>query len=203
MTSTPAAASGAHHADAELARRAAAGDEAAFVAIMRRHNQLVYRTARGVLKSDAEAEDAAQDAWLQAWRALGSYRGDASLASWLVRIVVNQALARLRRKSASVIPLEAAMNPPLAEHDPTLATATEAAPEQAALRAQLRTLLEQRIDRLPEDAAPDDLAQAMLAVLQSRVIPLPVAKTALCASRMAEQTVQIYRDAFALRRLGG
>lgn len=150
MTSTPAAASGAHHADAELARRAAAGDEAAFVAIMRRHNQLVYRTARGVLKSDAEAEDAAQDAWLQAWRALGSYRGDASLASWLVRIVVNQALARLRRKSASVIPLEAAMNPPLAEHDPTLATATEAAPEQVALRAQLRTLLEQRIDRLPE-----------------------------------------------------
>lgn len=60
-----------------------------------------------------------------------------------------------------------------------------------------------RIDRLPQDAAPDDLAQAMLAALESRVVPLPVAKTALCASRMSEQTVQIYRDAFALRRLSG
>ncbi|VXB33292.1 glycosyltransferase family 4 protein [Brevundimonas sp. G8] len=60
-----------------------------------------------------------------------------------------------------------------------------------------------RIDRLPQDAAPDDLAQAMLTALQSRVAPLPVARTALCASRMAEQTVQIYRDAFALKRLGG
>ncbi|MFN7107333.1 MAG: glycosyltransferase family 4 protein [Brevundimonas sp.] len=60
-----------------------------------------------------------------------------------------------------------------------------------------------RIDRLPQDAAPGPLAQAMLAALQSRVIPLPVARTALCVSRMVEQTVQIYRDAFALRRLGG
>ena len=60
-----------------------------------------------------------------------------------------------------------------------------------------------RIDRLRQGAAPDDLAQAMLAALQSRVAPLPVAKAVMCASRMAEQTVQIYRDAFALRRLGG
>ena len=60
-----------------------------------------------------------------------------------------------------------------------------------------------RIDRLPQDAAPDLLAQAMLAALQSRVVPLPVPRTALCVSRMADQTVQIYRDAFALRRLGG
>ena len=60
-----------------------------------------------------------------------------------------------------------------------------------------------RIDRLPQDAAPDPLAQAMLAALQSRVVPFRVARTALCASRMAEQTAQIYRDAFTLRRLGG
>jgi glycosyltransferase involved in cell wall biosynthesis len=60
-----------------------------------------------------------------------------------------------------------------------------------------------RIDRLPQDAAPDHLAQAMLGALQSRVVPLPIMKTAVCASRMAEHTVRIYCDAFALRRLGG
>lgn len=60
-----------------------------------------------------------------------------------------------------------------------------------------------RIDRLPQDASPDHLAQAMLAALENRDVAHPVAKPALCASRMAEQMVQIYRDAFALRRLGG
>lgn len=60
-----------------------------------------------------------------------------------------------------------------------------------------------RIDRLPRDASPEHLAQAMLAALDSRVIPLPVAHHALSAARMAERTVQVYRDAFALRRIGG
>ena len=60
-----------------------------------------------------------------------------------------------------------------------------------------------RIDRLPRDASPEQLAQAMLAALQSRVVPLPLAKHPLSAARMAERTIQVYRDAFTLRRLGG
>lgn len=60
-----------------------------------------------------------------------------------------------------------------------------------------------RIDRLPVDASPDHLAEAMRAALASRVVPLPIAPDLLSASRMAEQTVRIYRDAFARRRLGG
>src|SRR5262249_50276349 len=65
--------------DVELAMRASAGDELAFECIMRRHNRLLFRTARSILKNDDETEDALQEAYLRAWRALGSFRADARL----------------------------------------------------------------------------------------------------------------------------
>src|SRR5258706_7529235 len=96
--------------DAALAAHAALGDDVAFEAIMRRHTRLLSRTARSILKSDAETEDALQEAYLSAWRALGSFRADAKLSTWLVRIVINEALGRLRRRSAQVIPLDTALD---------------------------------------------------------------------------------------------
>src|SRR5688572_11078026 len=72
--------------DAEIARRIAGGNEDAFRLLMRRHNQTLYRTARSILKDDAEAEDAVQEAYLLAYRAMGAFRGDAKLSTWLVRI---------------------------------------------------------------------------------------------------------------------
>jgi len=57
---------------------------------MRRHNRLLYRSARGILKSDAEAEDALQEAYVRAWLALGGFRGESRLSTWLVRIVINE-----------------------------------------------------------------------------------------------------------------
>lgn len=138
--------------DTEAAQisRAAAGDAAAFEILMRRHNQLLFRTARSILKNDAEAEDALQEAWLRAWRNLSHYRAESRLATWLIRITVNEALGRLRRSSAPIIPLDAAMLSP----DPkTIAALTEPAgrdPEQMLQRAEMRRLMEARIDRLPE-----------------------------------------------------
>ncbi len=134
--------------DGELVRRAAGGEEAAFAAIMRRHNQLLFRTARSIVKSDAEAEEALQEAYLRAWRALSRFRADAKLSTWLVRIVINEALGRLRTR-ASVIPLDAAMN--MIEHEGTsLGDAEDGSPDSMAMRAQLRALIEARVDRLPE-----------------------------------------------------
>ena len=95
--------------DIELVERAANGDESAFERIMRRNNRLLFRTARSILKSDAEAEDALQEAYLRAWRALSTFRARSKLSTWLVRIVINEALGRLRRRSAQVIPLECVM----------------------------------------------------------------------------------------------
>ena len=134
--------------DTELAHRAAGGDQTAFEAIMRRHNQLLFRTARSILKSDEETEDALQEAYLHAWRALDSFRADARLSTWLVRIVVNEALGRVRRKHVPVIPMDGTVNT-FAPKD-RLAVKADQQPDRTAMRAQLLNLLEARIDLLPE-----------------------------------------------------
>jgi RNA polymerase sigma-70 factor (ECF subfamily) len=85
--------------DADVARRVAGGDRAVFTALMRLHNQTLYRAARSILKDEAEAEDAVQEAYLQAYRAIGGFRGDSRLATWLVSIAVNQALGRRRQRN--------------------------------------------------------------------------------------------------------
>ena len=136
--------------DAELAERAASGDEVAFESIMRRHNRLLFRTARSILKSDAETEDALQEAYLRAWRALPSFRCESKLSTWLVRIVINEALGRLRRRSAQVIPLDTAMESTDPDTQESMHDDPDQRPEQAAMRAQVRRLMEERIDTLPE-----------------------------------------------------
>ncbi len=136
--------------EAELVSRAASGDGAAFEILMRRHNQLLFRTARSILRSDAEAEDAVQEAYLRAWRALGSYRAESRLSTWLVRIVTNEALGRLRRTGAQVIPLEAAMTSSEPRDQQALTDAPDRGPEQTLLRVQVRKMVEARIDLLPE-----------------------------------------------------
>jgi RNA polymerase sigma-70 factor (ECF subfamily) len=136
--------------EADLIRSAALGDGVAFEAIMRKHNQLLFRTARSILRNDAEAEDVVQESYLRAWRALGTYRAESKLSTWLVRITTNEALGRLRRKSAQVIPLEAAMMSSEPETQAALTDEPERGPEQAVQRSQVRKLMEARIDRLPE-----------------------------------------------------
>jgi RNA polymerase sigma-70 factor (ECF subfamily) len=138
--------------DAELVQQAAAGNDMAFAQIMRRHNRLLFRTARSILKSDADTQDALQEAYLHAWRALASFRADAKLSTWLVRIVVNEALGRLRRSGGQVMPLHAAV--PTEDEGDTAETSMPAnpdeQPEPIAMRAQVRRQIEARIDTLPD-----------------------------------------------------
>ena len=136
--------------DVDLAARAANGDEQAFEAIMRRHNRLLFRTARSILKNDAETEDALQEAYLRAWRALAGFRADAKLSTWLVRIVINESLGRLRRRGAQVIPLDAALD--VAGHEPEalMEDDPDQRPDRVAMRAEVRRLMEARIDTLPD-----------------------------------------------------
>lgn len=135
--------------DLELARRVAAGDPAAFEALMRRHNRALFRTARAILRDDAEAEDALQEAYLRAFRTLGTYRGDARLSTWLARVVANEALMRLRKyeRREAIVPLRAGVDVESVEGsaEPSM----EKGPENAARRAEMRKLLESRIDALP------------------------------------------------------
>lgn len=136
--------------DAELAKLGARGDGVAFEAIMRRHNQLLFRTARSIVRNDDEAEDVAQEAWMQAWRALASFRAESKLSTWLVRIALNEALGRQRRKRAQIIPLEAAMMSTDTDTQSALTETPDRGPEQSVERAQVRALIEARIDQLPK-----------------------------------------------------
>jgi RNA polymerase sigma-70 factor (ECF subfamily) len=129
-------------ADLALARRVAAGDQAAFAELMRGHNRLMYRTARGVLRDEAEAEDAVQEAYLSAFRSIGRYRGEARLSTWLVRLVLNEALGHVRR-AGRIRALTARL------HDDADMAAAEV-PELGAERAEARSRLQVQIDALPE-----------------------------------------------------
>ena len=141
--------------DSEIARRIGNRDESAFEALMRAHNRMLYRLARSILKDDADAEDAVQEAYLAAYRHIGGFRGGAKLSTWLARIVINESYARLRRQKRSgvIVPLESAdrvdRGDARAEERPMIEASTER-PEAAAMRAELRRLLERRIDALPE-----------------------------------------------------
>jgi RNA polymerase sigma-70 factor, ECF subfamily len=140
----------------ELARRIGAHDERAFESMMRAHNRLLYRLARSILHDDAEAEDAVQDAYLSAYRNIARFRGGAKLSTWLARIAINEAYARLRkrRQPGVVVPLGSVGDPvhctasPLG--DESMADTTGSDPEHSTLRAELRKLLEKHIDALPE-----------------------------------------------------
>ena len=135
--------------DAALVRRVLADDSTAFALLMRRFNGRLYRLARAIVGDDAEAEDALQEAYLNAYRSLRQFRGDSSLATWLSRLVVNECLGRMRRSARrqNVIP----MTPSPADDEIEAVPSDEVgSPDAAADRAQMRAILERRIDALPE-----------------------------------------------------
>ncbi|MEP6944222.1 MAG: RNA polymerase sigma factor [Betaproteobacteria bacterium] len=137
--------------DPDLAARVAAKDTVAFEVLMRRYNGRLFRVARAILQDDAEAEDALQDAYLSAYAKIAGYRGDSALATWLTRIVINEALGRLRRRKRDgvVVPFSGATQTDQDEEAANVRDDPSDSPETATLRAELRRLLERRIDELP------------------------------------------------------
>ncbi len=137
--------------DAALARLARAGDGAAFRAIMQRSNRRLYRIARAVVSNDSEAEDVVQEAYVRAFAALKDFRGESSLATWLSRIVLNEAMGRLRRRRPTVdVAAIEGRQPPHGEIIPFPLASKEPDPERAIAQRQIHALLESAIDDLPE-----------------------------------------------------
>ena len=137
--------------EAELVRLAQAGDGEAFRAIMQRGNQRLFRVARGVVRDDAEAEDVLQEAYVRAFAAIGGFRGEAGVMTWLTRIVLNEARGRLRKRRPMVglEQIEAAQMDG-AQVIPFPNAFGAASPEADAARAQIRGLIEHAVDDLPE-----------------------------------------------------
>jgi RNA polymerase sigma-70 factor (ECF subfamily) len=132
-----------------IVRRIAAGDQAAFELLMRRHNRRLYRLARATLRNDAEAEDALQEAYLSAYRSIGQFRGESVLFTWLSRLVLNECKGRQRRyaRRQNVIPM---VNFGAYEDADAMAVSDADPPELEVARAEMRALLERKLDELPD-----------------------------------------------------
>lgn len=138
--------------DSDLVPRILDGDGTAFELLMRRYNRPLYRVARSIVKNDADAEDVLQKSYLLAYRAMGKFRGESNLSTWLTRIVVNESIARSRKtaRHAEIIDInETRQWDDVAAETQMMETKTEQ-PEQAASRSETRRLVEKNIDGLPE-----------------------------------------------------
>ena len=135
--------------DAELARLARQRQGEAFRLIKQRNIPRLFRVARSLLDDDADAEDVVQ-VYLVAFDKLAEFRAEASLATWLTRIAVNEALGRLRRRRPSLeLSVRDAPPQPNAHVIPFPQMPTHTDPERGAALKQIRQLIEQAIDELP------------------------------------------------------
>ena len=193
--------------DAELAGRAARGDQAAFERIMRLHNRKLFRTARAILRDDGEAEDALQEAYLHAYRSFAEFRGDAQLSTWLARIVANEALQRLRKRErrAEIVPMQAGVTDQ--ELEGAADMKTDKSPEAATHSGELRRVLEKQIDALPDDyravfmlRAVEELTveetAAILAIPEATVRSRFFRARSLLRESLAKEIDVAYEDAF-------
>jgi RNA polymerase sigma-70 factor, ECF subfamily len=100
-----------------LVKRAQAGDEQAFAALFQQHKNRVYSVCLLMTKDVAEAEDLTQEAFLQVFRTVGSFRGDAAFSTWLYRVAVNTVLMKLRRRKS---PPTVSLDEPVHSESPSL-----------------------------------------------------------------------------------
>jgi RNA polymerase sigma-70 factor (ECF subfamily) len=173
--------------DDSLVSRIRAGETACFELLMRRHNERIYRTVRAVLGDDADVEDVMQQAYISAYQHLGAFEGRARFSTWMTRIAINEAYARLRKRQRC--------EPAAWEDDDAMADEPEAAgpsPEQIAARREMQALLERAVDTL-------SVPNRTVFVLRS-VQGLSTAETADCL-KISEEAVKmrLHRANEALR----
>ena len=154
--------------DEEIVRRIVDGDAPLFEILMRRHNQRVYRAVRAVLRSDDDAEDVMQQAYLNAYQHLHQFAGDAQFSTWLTRIAVNEALGRRRKR----IRADVHDHKGTEDVDITLVESDTPDPEQQASHSELRDVMEREVAALPD-------AFRMVVVMRD-VEGLSTSETAAC-----------------------
>jgi RNA polymerase sigma-70 factor (ECF subfamily) len=136
--------------DGEVVARVVAGEVALFEVLMRRHNQRIFRVARAIVRDDSEAEDVMQEAYVRAFAELESFEGRAQWSTWVTRIAVNEALARVRRRGRFVDTdvqdaEEASMDYP----NPSRSSPPSGPEDQTSAR-ELASFLERAVDGLPD-----------------------------------------------------
>jgi RNA polymerase sigma-70 factor, ECF subfamily len=132
--------------DEQVVERVLAGETGLYEIIMRRYNQRLYRVVRAILRDDDETEDVMQDAYVRAYQHLRQFESRAAFSTWVTRIAVHEALARLRRRNRFA-PLENAD-----EDGEILVNAATPFPdpEQSTSQSEITQMLEKAILALPE-----------------------------------------------------
>jgi RNA polymerase sigma-70 factor, ECF subfamily len=153
--------------DRDAITRVLAGDHAAFEILVRRHNQRMFRAARAIMRTDVDAEDVVQQAWLGVFRNLAQFRGDAAFAAWATRIAVHEAIALTRKRPMITEVKEAA---------------SEVAPDTELARARIGALLERCLENIPQ-------GNREVMVLRD-VLELDTAETAACLG-LTEEAVRV------------
>jgi RNA polymerase sigma-70 factor (ECF subfamily) len=196
--------------DGALVELARVGDPSGFRIIMQQHNRRLYRVARGILADDGEAEDVVQETYVRAFENLALFRGESSLATWLTRIAINEALGRKRKRRQTTDLSNLDLINEQGERRILMfpGARTDSNPEANANRAEIRRLLERAVDGLPEAFR---IVFVMREVEQMSVeetatqlgIPLETVKTRLHRARrllreaLAEKLESALQDAFA------
>ena len=135
---------GSEQPDAALIEQILGGNTAIFELLMRRYNERLYRTARAIVRDEQEAEDVMQQAYVNAFTHLRQFKGASSFATWLTRIAINEALARVRRQGRYEV-----FDEESPRVEPLMPQTAAVDPEQHTFTQELRGLLEWAIDRLP------------------------------------------------------
>lgn len=162
--------------DRGVVARVVAGDRAAFEVLVRRHNQRMFRAARAITRTDADAEDVLQQAWLCVYRNLSQFRGDAAFPTWATRIAINEALALIRKR------------PVIAE---VVDGPSDVTPHGDLARAQVGALLEHCLANIPQ-------GNREVMVLRD-ILELDTAETAACLGLTPEAVrVRLHRARAAI-----
>lgn len=175
--------------DEEVVRRVRAGQVDVFEVLMRRYNQRVYRLARAVLRSDSEAEDVTQEAWVRAYAHLDQFAGRAAFSTWLSRIALYEAWARVRRGNR----FETIEPGPRGEGREMKQASVGPDPEGEVFGREVRSLVEAAVEALPESYRT--------VFMLRQIEELSTAETAECLE-VSEETVKtrLHRARSALRQ---
>jgi RNA polymerase sigma-70 factor (ECF subfamily) len=161
--------------DEDVVRRVLGGDTALFEILMRRYNQRLFRVARGIMHTDADAEDVVQQAYVSAYANLAQFGGAAAFSTWLTRIVINEALGRMRKRNRlSEVDIE--------EPAVTRLKAPIATPEDQVSRRETGAILEAAVALLPDNYR--------VVFMMREVEQLSVAETAECLE-LSEENVKV------------
>jgi RNA polymerase sigma-70 factor (ECF subfamily) len=147
MTRTSAAAvrENREQSDANTIQQVLDGNTAMFELLMRQYNERVYRAARSIVRDEQEAEDVMQQAYVNAFTHLRQFNGSAQFSTWLTKIAINEALARVRRRGRYEV-----FDDDLSNVEPFMSSNPAPSPERQAFAGELRGLLESAIDTLPD-----------------------------------------------------